>query len=158
MIIPEHTATPLHRFGEKRLGLGKLALSGQHEADVVDAGNRAAIIAAAQLSLTFQSFAERRFSFGELVLRLQRNGQLVQRKVDRFQIDPVFEGSTLSTFRTTIGKQITQDLAVTSSISLDSSKQPIIRIEWQATNTIIVQLVRDDNGIVSLTFRKRQRL
>ena len=47
---------------------------------------------------------------------------------------------------------------MTSSISLDSSKQPIIRIEWQATNTIIVQLVRDDNGIVSLTFRKRQRL
>ena len=31
-------------------------------------------------------------------------------KLDRFQIDPVFEGSTLTTFRTTIGKQITQDL------------------------------------------------
>ena len=79
-------------------------------------------------------------------------------KLDRFAIDPVFEGSTLTTFRTTIGKQITQDLLVTSSISVDSSKQPLIRIEWQATDTILIELVRDENGILTLTFRKRQRL
>jgi translocation and assembly module TamB len=79
-------------------------------------------------------------------------------KLDRFQIDPVFEGSTLTTFRTTIGKQITQDLLVTSSIAVDSSKQPLIRIEWQATNTVLIELVRDENGILTLTFRKRQRL
>ena len=79
-------------------------------------------------------------------------------KLDRFAIDPVFEGSTLTTFRTTIGKQITQDLLVTSSIAVDSSKQPLIRIEWQATNTILIELVRDENGILTLTFRKRQRL
>ena len=78
-------------------------------------------------------------------------------RLDRFQIDPVFEGSTLTTFRTTIGKQITQDLSVTSSISVESSRQPIIRIEWQATDTILVQLVRDENGNLSLTFRRRQR-
>lgn len=79
-------------------------------------------------------------------------------RLDRFQIDPVFEGSTLSTFRTTIGKQITQDVSVTSSVAIDSSRQPIIRIEWQATNSILVQLLRDENGILSLTFRRRQRL
>ena len=79
-------------------------------------------------------------------------------KLDRFQIDPVFEGSTLTTFRTTIGKQITQDLSVMSSIAVDSSKQPLIRIEWQATDTILIQLVRDENGILQLIFRKRQRL
>ena len=78
-------------------------------------------------------------------------------RLDRFQIDPVFEGSTLSTFRTTIGKQITQDLAVTSSIALDSSRQPTLRIEWQATNTILVQLLRDENGNFTLSFRRRQR-
>jgi hypothetical protein len=78
-------------------------------------------------------------------------------RLDRFQIDPVFEGSTLTTFRTTIGKQITQDLSVMSSIAVDSSKQPIIRIEWQATNTILVQLIRDENGILTLSFRRRQR-
>jgi translocation and assembly module TamB len=78
-------------------------------------------------------------------------------KLDRFQIDPVFEGSTLTTFRTTIGKQITQDLSVTSTIAVDSSKQPIIRIEWQATDTILVQMVRDENGNLSLTFRRRLR-
>ena len=56
---------------------------------------------------------------GAVTGRLTKRGQQIF-KLDRFQIDPVFEGSTLSTFRTTIGKQITQDLAVTSSISLDS--------------------------------------
>jgi hypothetical protein len=79
-------------------------------------------------------------------------------KLDRFQIDPVFEGSTLTTFRTTIGKQITQDLSVMSSIAVDSSKQPLIRVEWQATDTILVQLLRDENGILQLIFRRRQRL
>ncbi|MGH9318226.1 MAG: translocation/assembly module TamB domain-containing protein [Thermoanaerobaculia bacterium] len=79
-------------------------------------------------------------------------------KLDRFQIDPVFNGSTLTTFRSTIGKQITQDLSVTSSIAIDSSKDPIMRIEWQATDTILVQLTRDENGIFSVNFRRRQRL
>ncbi len=79
-------------------------------------------------------------------------------KLDRFQIDPVFEGSSLTTFRTTIGKKITQDLTVTSSIAVDSSKDPIVRIEWQVSDTIFVQLLRDEDGNFSVTFRRRQRL
>ena len=79
-------------------------------------------------------------------------------KLDRFQIDPVFTGSQITTVRSTIGKQITQDLAVTSSIALDSSKEPIVRVEWQATNDILVQLIRDENGILSVSVRRRQRL
>lgn len=79
-------------------------------------------------------------------------------KLDRFQIDPVFTGSQITTVRSTIGKQITQDLSVTSSIALDSSKEPIVRVEWQASNTILVQLIRDENGILSISVRRRQRL
>ena len=79
-------------------------------------------------------------------------------RLDRFQIDPVFTGGQLTTVRSTIGKQITQDLSVTTSIALDSSKEPIVRVEWQATDTILVQLIRDDNGILSISFRRRQRL
>ena len=79
-------------------------------------------------------------------------------KLDRFQIDPVFTGSQVTTVRSTIGKQVTQDLSVTSSIALDSSKDPIIRVEWQATNDIFVQLLRDENGILSVSVRRRQRL
>jgi autotransporter translocation and assembly factor TamB len=79
-------------------------------------------------------------------------------KLDRFQIEPVFTGSQITTVRSTIGKQITQDLSVTSSIALDSSKQPIVRVEWQATNDIFVQLIRDENGILSISVRRRQRL
>ncbi len=47
---------------------------------------------------------------------------------------------------------------MTSSIALDSSKEPIIRIEWQVTDTILIQLIRDEDGNYSVTFRKRQRL
>ena len=79
-------------------------------------------------------------------------------KLDRFQIDPVFTGSQVTTVRSTIGKQVTQDLSVTSSIALDSSKDPIIRVEWQATNDIYVELLRDENGILSISIRRRQRL
>ena len=79
-------------------------------------------------------------------------------KLDRFQIDPVFTGSQITTVRSTIGKQVTQDLSVTSSIALDSSKDPIIRVEWQATNDIYVELLRDENGILSISVRRRQRL
>ena len=79
-------------------------------------------------------------------------------KLDRFQIEPVFTGSQITTVRSTIGKQITPDLAVTSSIALDSSKEPIIRVEWQATNDIFVELLRDDTGILSVSVRRRQRL
>jgi hypothetical protein len=79
-------------------------------------------------------------------------------KLDRFQIDPVFTGGQITTVRSTIGKQITQDLLVSSSIALDSSKEPIVRVEWQASNTILVQLLRDENGILSISVRRRQRL
>ncbi|HEY1434807.1 MAG TPA: translocation/assembly module TamB domain-containing protein, partial [Thermoanaerobaculia bacterium] len=79
-------------------------------------------------------------------------------KLDRFQIDPVFTGSQITTVRSTIGKQITQDLSVTSSIALDSSKEPIVRVEWQASNSIFVELLRDENGILSISVRRRQRL
>jgi len=79
-------------------------------------------------------------------------------KLDRFQIDPVFTAGQLTTIRSTIGKQITPDLLVTSSIALDSSKEPVIRVEWQATNTILVQLIRDESGILAISFRRRQRL
>jgi len=93
---------------------------------------------------------------GAVTSGITKRGQRLFR-LDRFQIDPVFTGSTLTTFRSTIGKQITPDLSVTSSIALDTSKEPIIRIEWQATDTILVQVIRDENGILSLNFRRRQR-
>jgi hypothetical protein len=79
-------------------------------------------------------------------------------KLDRFQIEPVFTGGQITTVRSTIGKQVTQDLLVSSSIALDSSKEPIVRVEWQVTNTILVQLIRDENGILSISVRRRQRL
>ncbi|HKD17188.1 MAG TPA: translocation/assembly module TamB domain-containing protein [Thermoanaerobaculia bacterium] len=79
-------------------------------------------------------------------------------RLDRFQIDPVFTGSQITTVRGTIGKQVTRDLSVTSSIALDASRDPIIRVEWQATNDIFVQLLRDENGILSISVRRRQRL
>jgi len=71
-------------------------------------------------------------------------------RLDRFQIDPVFEGSNLSTFRTTIGKQITQDLAVTSSIvsTLSGNASSAVKVGVDIVHTyrgdLVIDLVAPD--------------
>jgi translocation and assembly module TamB len=78
-------------------------------------------------------------------------------KLDRFQIAQVFTGSQLTDVRSTVGKQITPDLAVTYTQSLDSSREPVVQMEWRVTDTVLVQALRDENGVYSINFRRRQR-
>jgi autotransporter translocation and assembly factor TamB len=59
--------------------------------------------------------------------------------------------------RSTVGKQITPDLAVTYTQSLDSSREPVVQMEWRVTDTVLVQALRDENGVYSINFRRRQR-
>ncbi len=77
-------------------------------------------------------------------------------KLDRFEIEPVFSGSQVSV-RSTVGKQITPNLLVTYSQSLDTAKQPIINVEWRLTDTITLRALRDDTGIIVLDVRRRLR-
>jgi TamB, inner membrane protein subunit of TAM complex len=79
-------------------------------------------------------------------------------RLDRFQIDPVFTGSQLTDVRSTVGKQITPNLLVTYSQSLNSDKESIIQFEWRLTNNILLRALRDENGVYSIDVRRRQRL
>jgi len=79
-------------------------------------------------------------------------------RLDRFQIDPVFSGSQLTDIRSTVGKQITPELSVTYSQSLNSDKEPVVQLEWRITHTITLQALRDENGVYSINVRRRQRL
>lgn len=79
-------------------------------------------------------------------------------RLDRFQIDPVFTGSQLTDIRSTVGKQITPNLLVTYSQSLNSDKESVVQLEWRVTNSVTLQALRDENGVYSITVRRRQRL
>jgi TamB, inner membrane protein subunit of TAM complex len=79
-------------------------------------------------------------------------------RLDRFQIDPVFTGSQLTDIRSTVGKQITPDLLVTYSQSLNSDKESVVQFEWRITNSIVLRALRDENGVYSIDVRRRQRL
>ena len=88
---------------------------------------------------------------------LTRPGQRLFR-LDRFEIDPIFSGSQQTDLRTTVGKQITPNLSILYSQSLnDSSQEPIVRFEWRITDTIVMQGRRDENGVYLLDVRRRQR-
>ena len=78
-------------------------------------------------------------------------------KLDRFEIEPVFSGNQVDV-RSTVGKQITPNLLVTYSQSLDTTKQPIINIEWRLSDTITLRALRDENGIIVVDVRRRLRL
>jgi hypothetical protein len=78
-------------------------------------------------------------------------------KLDRFEIEPVFSGNQVDV-RSTVGKQITPNVLVTYSQSLDTSKQPIINLEWRLSDTITLRALRDENGIIVLDVRRRLRL
>jgi hypothetical protein len=78
-------------------------------------------------------------------------------KLDRFEIEPVFSGNQVNV-RSTVGKQITPNVLVTYSQSLDTSKQPIINLEWRLSDTITLRALRDDTGIIVLDVRRRLRL
>jgi hypothetical protein len=79
-------------------------------------------------------------------------------RLDRFQIDPVFSGSQLTDIRSTVGKQITPEVLVTYSQSLNSDKESVVQLEWRLGQSITLQALRDENGIYSINVRRRQRL
>jgi uncharacterized protein involved in outer membrane biogenesis len=79
-------------------------------------------------------------------------------RLDRFEIDPIFSGSGPVDVRSTVGKQITPNLGVTYSQSFDTSHEPIFRVEWWLSDSVVLQGRRDENGIYLIDVRRRQRL
>jgi translocation and assembly module TamB len=78
-------------------------------------------------------------------------------KLERFEIDPIFSGGTLTDVRSTIGKQITPDILFTYSQSFETTKVPIVQVEWRISDSVILLAQKDENGIYRIDLRKRKR-
>ena len=46
---------------------------------------------------------------------------------------------------------------MTYSQSFDTAKEPLFRLEWRISDTIVLQGRRDENGIYLIDIRRRQR-
>ena len=88
--------------------------------------------------------------------RITRGTQRVL-KLERFEIDPIFTGGQLTDVRSTIGKQITPDILFTYSQSFETTKLPIVQVEWRISNTVILRAQRDENGTYLIDVRRRKR-
>ena len=78
-------------------------------------------------------------------------------RLERFEIDPVFSGGQLTDVRSTIGKQITPDILFIYSQTFETSKLPIVQIEWTVSEKVVLRAQRDQNGIYLVDIRRRQR-
>jgi translocation and assembly module TamB len=78
-------------------------------------------------------------------------------RLERFEIDPIFSGGQLTDVRSTIGKQITPDILVTYSQSFETTKVPIVQVEWRISDSVILLAQKDENGIYRIDVRKRRR-
>ncbi|HYB53828.1 MAG TPA: translocation/assembly module TamB domain-containing protein, partial [Thermoanaerobaculia bacterium] len=79
-------------------------------------------------------------------------------RLERFEIDPIFSGGQLTDVRSTIGKQITPDILFTYSQSFETTKVPIVQVEWRISDSVILLAQKDENGIYRIDVRKRKRL
>jgi TamB, inner membrane protein subunit of TAM complex len=80
-------------------------------------------------------------------------------KLERFQIEPIFTSSGLSGATTTVGKQISPNWSVIYSQPLFEAgiKQPIVEIEGRISQTWVLRLRRDENGVYLVDLRRRTR-
>ncbi|HKD12506.1 MAG TPA: translocation/assembly module TamB domain-containing protein, partial [Thermoanaerobaculia bacterium] len=93
---------------------------------------------------------------GAVTSSLTRPTQKIFR-LERFEIDPVFSGGQLTDVRSTIGKQITPDILFIYSQTFETSKLPIVQIEWTVSEKVVLRAQRDQNGIYLVDIRRRQR-
>ena len=80
--------------------------------------------------------------------------------VSRIKVDP--EGLTTETNtargpQVTIEQQVTNSLTVTYSTNVSQASQQIIQAEYNITRTVSLVGVRDQNGVISIDVRMRQR-
>lgn len=80
-------------------------------------------------------------------------------KLERFQIDPIFTASGLAGATTTVGKQISPNWSVTYSQPLFEAgiREPIVEIEGRISQTWVLRLRKDENGVYLMDLRRRVR-
>jgi hypothetical protein len=80
-------------------------------------------------------------------------------KLERFQIEPIFTSSGLSGATTTVGKQISPNWSVVYSQPLfeAGSREPVVEVEGRISQTWILRLRHDENGVYLIDLRRRTR-
>ncbi|HEU5453199.1 MAG TPA: translocation/assembly module TamB domain-containing protein, partial [Terriglobales bacterium] len=81
--------------------------------------------------------------------------------VSRIKISPELEGTTADTnnptAQVTIEQQVSRNITVTYITDLSRSAQQVIQLEYAINRNFSVIALRDQNGVLSLDFRYRQR-
>jgi len=79
--------------------------------------------------------------------------------LERFQIDPVFTSSGLAGATTTVGKQISPNWSVTYSQPLfeAGSREPVVEVEGRISQSWVLRLRHDENGVYLVDLRRRTR-
>ncbi|HEY7575339.1 MAG TPA: translocation/assembly module TamB domain-containing protein [Thermoanaerobaculia bacterium] len=80
-------------------------------------------------------------------------------KLERFQIEPIFTSSGLAGATTTVGKQISPNWSVVYSQPLfeAGSREPVVEVEGRISQTWILRLRHDENGVYLIDLRRRTR-
>ena len=89
---------------------------------------------------------------------------LVQQRVtrlfglDRFRLDPLTSGDTVSSARVTLGKRLSSDVFITYSIDPSSTENSILEVEWEVQNNVVLVLRQNADGSYSADLRWEQSL
>ncbi len=82
-------------------------------------------------------------------------------RLDRFQIDPNFAGSSFTGPRVTVGKTVGRNFTATIAYQFGSSnnaQQQVIMLEYQLSPNAFLLAVQDEYGVYSLELKLRQQL
>ncbi len=73
--------------------------------------------------------------------------------LDRFRLDPLTTGDTLSSARVTLGKRLSSDVFVTYSADPSSSENSILEVEWEVDDNVVLVLRQNADGTYSADLR-----
>ncbi len=66
--------------------------------------------------------------------------------LDRFRLDPLASGDSLSSARVTLGKRLSRQVMVTYSVDPSSSEGSLIELEWQVSDRVVLVLRQNTDG------------
>ncbi|MEM6705264.1 MAG: translocation/assembly module TamB domain-containing protein [Acidobacteriota bacterium] len=103
-----------------------------------------------------------RSSVGAEALLYGQASNLVEDRVsrlfglDRFRLNPIASGDSLSSARVTVGKRFSRDIFVTYSVDPNSTDDGVVEVEWRLTDRVVLVLSQNADGSYSAIARLEQ--
>jgi translocation and assembly module TamB len=76
--------------------------------------------------------------------------------LDRFRLDPLGSGDSVSSARVTVGKRLSKDVFVTYSLDPSSTENSVLEVEWQVSDRVVLVLSQNADGSYSVDARFEQ--